>query len=139
MDKKNVFTKMLAITGTILTWIPIVFTMIISIIGTLVRRTFLFDYLMPAELFPIALVGGLLLLWASWQAHFHRKLIGWGLFAMVVFLFGGQAIAIVSGLASGAIPLADWPFALVISSIIFYSLSLIEIGVMGILLVKKIF
>ncbi len=116
MDKKNVFTKMLAITGTILTWIPIVFTMIISIIGTLVRRTFLFDYLMPAELFPIALVGGLLLLWASWQA-----------------------IAIVSGLASGAIPLADWPFALVISSIIFYSLSLIEIGVMGILLVKKIF
>lgn len=61
MNKKNVFTKILAITGTILTWIPILFTVITSIIGTIANRTFLFDFLMPAELFPIALVGSLLL------------------------------------------------------------------------------
>jgi hypothetical protein len=139
LDRKNNLTKILAIIGTILTWIPILLTIITSIIGTIARRTFLFDFLMPAELFPFALVGSLLLLWASWRARSHRRPIGWGLFAMVVFLFGGQAIAVVTGLASGATPPTGWPFALTISSIVLYSLSLIEVCVTGILLVKRIY
>ncbi len=138
MNKKNVFTKILAITGTRLTWIPILFTVITSIIGTIANRTFLFDFLMPAELFPIALVGSLLLFWASWRAHSYLKPIGWGLFTMIVFLFGGQAIAVVTGLASGATPPTSWAFALVVSTIILYSLALIETGITGILLVKRI-
>lgn len=139
MDKKIILPKILAIVGAMLAWIPILFTIITSIVGSIARRTFLFDYLMPAELFPIALVGGLLLLMASWRAHSHRKPIGWGLFAMVVFLFGGQVIAIVSGLASGAHPPTGWPFVLTVSSIILYSLALIETGIAGILLLRRIY
>lgn len=138
IDKKNTFTKVLAIIGTVLTWIPILFTIITSIIGSIANRTFLFDFLMPAELFPIALIGSLLLLWASWQAHSHRKSIGWSLLAMVVFLFGGQAIAIVTGLASGETPPVGWPFALTISSIVIYTLALIRTSIVGILLVRRI-
>jgi hypothetical protein len=97
-----------------------------------------FDFLMPAELFPVALVGALLLLWAAQRARSQRKLIRWGLVAMVVFLFGGQAIAIVSGLASGAVEPTGWPWALAISSIALYTLALIEVCIAGVLLVREL-
>ena len=94
---------------------------------------------MPAELFPIALVGSLLIFWSARQAHSHQKPIGWGLLTMIIFLFSSQRIAIATGLASGATPPTGWPFILTISLIILYSLALIETGTMGILLVKKIY
>ena len=78
MDNKGVLTKVLAMVGTILVWIPILFTILTSVIGTMSTNVFRFDYLMPAELFPVALVGNLLLLWAAQRARYQRKLIGWG-------------------------------------------------------------
>lgn len=138
MEKKDVFTKVLAVAGTVLVWIPILFTIITAVIGTIRDRVLRFDFLMPAELFPVALVGALLLLWAAQRARSQRKLIRWGLVAMVVFLFGGQAIAIVSGLASGAVEPTGWPWALAISSIALYTLALIEVCIAGVLLVREL-
>lgn len=119
-------------------WIPILFAIITAVIGTIRDRVLRFDFLMPAELFPVALVGALLLLWAAQRARSQRKLIRWGLVAMVVFLFGGQAIAIVSGLASGAVEPTGWPWALAISSIALYTLALIEVCIAGVLLVREV-
>jgi len=99
---------------------------------------FRFDYLMPAELFPIAFVGALLLLWAARRARSHQKLIGWGFGSAIAFLGGGQLYAVVSGLASGATEPTGWVWALVMSLIALYSLALIEIGIAGILLVRKV-
>ena len=99
---------------------------------------FRFDYLMPAELFPVAFVGALLLLWAALRARSHQQLIGWGLGGAVVFLGGGQLYAVASGLASGATEPTGWPWALVIASIALYSLALIEMGIAGILLVRTV-
>ncbi|MDD4261801.1 MAG: hypothetical protein ACOX7N_10990 [Lawsonibacter sp.] len=138
MEQKDVFTKVLAVAGTVLVWIPILFTIITAVIGTIRDRVLRFDFLMPAELFPVALVGALLLLWAAQRARSQRKLIRWGLVAMVVFLFGGQAIAIVSGLASGAVEPTGWPWALAISSIALYTLALIEVCIAGVLLVREL-
>jgi hypothetical protein len=138
MEKKDVFTKVLAVAGTVLVWIPILFAIITAVIGTIRDRVLRFDFLMPAELFPVALVGALLLLWAAQRARSQRKLIRWGLVAMVVFLFGGQAIAIVSGLASGAVEPTGWPWALAISSIALYTLALIEVCIAGVLLVREL-
>lgn len=139
MDNKDVLTKVLAVVGTILVWIPILFTILTSVIGTMSANVFRFDYLMPAELFPVALVGNLLLLWAAQRARYKQKLIGWGLGAMIAFLFGGQAFAVVSGLASGAIEPKGLPWILVIASIACYSLALIAICIAGVLLIKKLF
>ncbi|MFA7077802.1 MAG: hypothetical protein WC147_05225 [Syntrophomonas sp.] len=125
--------------GTVLTWIPILFTVIISVIGTISARTLRFDYLMPAELFPVVLAGTLLLLWAALRAHSHQKLIGWGLVATVVFLVGGQVFAVISGLASGAVEPTGWSWSLVVASIALYSLALIEIAIAGLLLVRKLY
>jgi len=138
MDRKGVLTRVLAVVGTILAWIPILFTALTSIVGTISSRMFRFDYLMPAELFPIAFVGALLLLWAARRARSHQKLIGWGFGSAIAFLGGGQLYAVVSGLASGATEPTGWVWALVMSLIALYSLALIEIGIAGILLVRKV-
>ena len=138
MNRKDVLTRLLAVVGTVLVWIPILFTVLTSVVGTISRRMFRFDYLMPAELFPIAFVGALLLVWAALRARSHQQLIGWGLGGAVVFLGGGQLYAVASGLASGAIEPTGWPWALVIASIALYSLALIEMGIAGILLVRTV-
>jgi hypothetical protein len=139
MENRGVLTKVLAVAGTVLVWIPILFTIITAVIGTIYARRVRFDFLMPAELFPIALVGALLLLWAAQRARSQRKLIGWGLVSMAAFLFGGQALAVVSGLASGAAEPTGWAWALVVASIALYSLALIGVCIAGVLLVRKLY
>mgnify|MGYP000957851696 FL=1 len=139
MEDKGVLTKILAVAGTVLVWLPIVFTVLTGIIGTIASRVVRFDYLMPAELFPLALVGGLLLLWAAYRARSQMRSIGWSLGAAVIFLFGGQAIAVVTGLASGAREATGWPFVLALGSIVLYTLAVIKTGIAGVSLVRKLY
>jgi len=119
--KKNLLTKILAVTGTILIWTPIVLTIVTAIIGTISDHRLRFDYLMSAELFPVALAGCLLLIWSALRARSKLKIIAWGLTAAIFFLISGQAIAIVSGLASGATKPTGWAWMLALTCIILYS------------------
>ena len=139
MEKKNVLTKVLAITGTVLAWFPILAPIILTTILLIVERIFRFDYLMPAELFPFALVGSGLLLWAALRAHSRTKLIGWGLGIAILMLFGGQGIAVLTGLASGEIEPIGWIWGLVLASLALYSLALILTGIGGALLLRDLF
>jgi peptidoglycan/LPS O-acetylase OafA/YrhL len=139
MAKKGVLTKILAIVGTVLVWFPILAPILFSVLALTIERMFRFDYLMPAELFPAALVGGGLLLWAALRARSRRRLIGWGLGIAVGLLVGGQALAVVTGLASGETEPAGWWFALVLASIAAYSLALVAMGVGGALLLRDLF
>ena len=139
MEKKDVFTKILAIFGTILMWLPILAPIILAVGSLIFAGMFRFDYLMPAELFPSALIGGILLVWASTRAHSYRKLIGWGLVIAVILLFGGQALAVVTGMASGETEPTPLLMALVLGPILIYALVLAMVGVGGILLVRGLF
>jgi peptidoglycan/LPS O-acetylase OafA/YrhL len=139
MAKKGVLTKTLAIVGTVLVWFPILAPILFSVLALTIERMFRFDYLMPAELFPAALIGGGLLLWAALRARSRRRLIGWGLGIAVGLLVGGQALAVVTGLASGETEPAGWWFALVLASIAAYSLALVAMGVGGALLLRDLF
>ena len=138
MEKKGVLTKVLTVVGTVLVWFPILATVVISVLGSIGDRTFRFDYLMPAELFPAALVGGGLLMWAALRARSRRGLIGWGLGVVVALLVGGQALAVATGLASGETEPTGWWWALVVASLVVYSLALVEIGAAGVLLVRDL-
>ena len=139
MEKKDVFTKILAILGTVLIWFPVLAPFILGV-GSLIRDgMFRFDYLMPAELFPFALLGGILLVWASTRARAYRKLINWGLVIAVILLFGGQALAVVTGLASGETEPTPLLITLVLVPILIYALLLAVVGVGGILLVRDVF
>ena len=139
MEKKGVLTKILAIVGTVLVWFPILAPVLLSVAVIITERMFRFDYLMPAELFPATLVGGGLLIWAALRARSRRRLIGWGLGIAVGLLVGGQVLAVVTGLASGETEAAGWWWALVLASIVVYSLALVVIGVGGVLLLRDLF
>ena len=139
MEKKGVFTKILAIVGTVLVWFPILAPVLLSVAVIIKERMFRFDYLMPAELFPATLVGGGLLIWAALRARSRRRLIGWGLGIAVGLLVGGQVLAVVTRLASGETGPAGWWWALVLASIVVYSLALVVIGVGGVLLLRDLF
>jgi hypothetical protein len=139
MKKKNVFTKVLAIAGTALVWFPILAPILLSVIFIITNHIFRFDYLMPAELFPFALVGGGLLIWAALRARSRQRLICWGLGIAVGLLIGGQELAVVTGLASGETePTGLW-WMLVIASLVIFLLALVAVGVGGVLLLCDLF
>jgi hypothetical protein len=139
MENKGTFTKILAIAGTLLVGFPLLAPILFSAAAFIRGRVFLFDYLMPAELFPLALAGGLLLLWAAIRARAQRAVIGWGLGIAVGLLFGGQALAVVTGLASGATEPTGWRWVLVMGSLIAYILALTAVGGGGILLLMDLY
>ncbi len=139
MEKKDILTKILAIVGTGLVWFPILAPVLLAVIVLMASQAFHFDYLMPAELFPFALAGGCLLIWAALRARSRLSLIGWGLGIAAASLVGGQVLAAATGLASGATKPTGWQWALVLGSIVVYSLALVAIGVGGLLLLRDLF
>jgi len=139
MKKKAILTKTLAIIGTVLVWIPILAPVLFSAALYIQTRVFRFDYLMPAEFFPVALVGGCLLLWAALRAQARRGLIGGSLAGAVILPVAGQALASVTGLASGRTEPTGWPWALVLASLALYVLALVILGIGGVLLLCDLF
>lgn len=139
MHNRTLVPKILTIFGTSFVWFPIFFTVFTSLVGTLSSGIVRFDYLMPAELFPLVLVGALFLLWASLWTRLYRKSMIAGIAAAFVFLVGGQVIAVISGLASGAIAPTGLAWVAVVASIILYSLSVIELGIAAIMLAIRLF
>jgi hypothetical protein len=139
MNRKQTLTKALAVLGTVIVWLPLLAPFAFGALAFSTKRGFRFDYLMPAELFPVVMLGGGLLFWAALRAHSRRGLIGGGLAAAAALLVGGQALAVVTGLASGAIEPAGWPWVLVLASLGLYALSLVAAGVGGGLLLRDLF
>ncbi len=139
MGNRNVWTKILAIAGSVLVWLPIIAPIVFSVPRLLRAPQFSLDYLMPAELFPVVLVGGALLVWAAVRARTRRALIGGALGAVVALLVGGQALAVVTGLASGETEPVGLPWAAVLGALILYDVAVIAMGVGGGLLLRDLF
>lgn len=138
MENKGLFTKILAIAGAVLVWIPILFTLITGIIGSISMRELRFDYLMPAEMFLFALAGAVLLLWAAVRSKLFLKRLAAGFVAMPVFMIAAQAIASRSGMASGNNPAEGLPFYAVIAMLALYTLALIYLCVMAIMFLRML-
>jgi hypothetical protein len=139
MEKRGALTKILAIAGTALVWFPILLPILFAAASLVSERILHFDYLMPAELFPFALGGGLLLLWAALRAHAWRRFIGWGLGCTIGLPVVGAIIANTTGLASGETEPVGWPWALVLAAIAGYCLAVVAMGVGGVLLLWDLF
>ena len=86
MKAKYGSTKILVILGTVMVWLPVLATVVTSIIGSIRERQFLFDFLMPMELFVLVFLGGILLFWAALRVRRFRNWIGWSLAAAVALL-----------------------------------------------------
>jgi hypothetical protein len=139
MAKTGVLTKILASVGTVLVWLPILAPILFSVAGLMRGGLFRLDYLMPAELFPVALAGGGLLVWAAFRARSRQRLISWGLGLAAGLLVGGQALAVVTGLASGETsPESAW-LTVVFASLAIYTAAVVLMGVGGGLLLRDLF
>ena len=139
MAKKGSLTKILAVVGTVLVWIPVLAPVLFVAASLIQAGVLRIDYLMPAEIFPIALAGGSLLLWAALRARARRRLIGGSLAGAVILPVAGQALATVTGLASGRTEPTGWQWALVLASLALYVLALVILGVGGMLLLRDLF
>lgn len=139
MGRKSTPARILAPLGTVAVWLPIAAMLATSVPGSLRAGTFRMDYLMPAELFPLALLGGVLLVFAAVSARSHTRLIGWGFGLAVGALVAGQALAVATGLASGRIQPVGFPWALVVGSLAVYTLALVVLGCAGVLLTRAVF
>jgi hypothetical protein len=89
MEKKDAFTKIIAIVGTVVMWFPILAPVLISVMYFSEEGVFIFDYLIPAELFLVVLIGGVLLTWAALRRHV-QKLIVWSYGLAIGLLFGAH-------------------------------------------------
>src|SRR3989337_960808 len=136
MANKGGLTKVLAIVGTVLVWFPILAPILLTAILFIQEGIFRFDYLMPAELFLVALAGGALLIWAALRARSRWALIGWGLGIAAGMLVGGPGLAVATGLASGETEAAGWPWVLVLGSLAILWLALIVVDIGAVLLVR---
>lgn len=139
MANRGPFTRITALIGAILVWLPLLAPVVFSAIRWFQSKMFLFDYLMPAEAFPLALVGGILLIWAAFRARQYRKLIGWSLGFAVVFLVGSQGLAVATGLASGDTSPGGWEWTAVLMLLAAYTLALLVLAVGGTWLVSDLF
>jgi hypothetical protein len=128
MGKKDILTKILTIAGLVLVWFTILAPVILAIISLVSGHGFRFDYLMPAELFIVALVGGLLLLWATLRVRLFMKWIQWAFGIAFITLLGGMTLAEVTGLASGKSGSEGW-LPIAIGLIIAYDLALVALGI----------
>ena len=129
----------MVIAGTVLIWLPLLAPLLFALGALLAGRGFLFDYLMPAEVFPVALAGGVLLLIAALRLRSHRGLIGWGLGVAVGMWFGFQWLAQLTGLASGETEMGGWQSALVLAGLAVYILALAAVGVGGVFLLRRLY
>ena len=139
MKTENILTKALAIGGTLLVWFPILVPIFFSISLLIAERVFRFDYLMPAELFLLALVGGGLLLWATARAHSRTGFVVWGLSLAVVMFVGVQWFAALTGLDSGETEPAGWIWGAALTMLAAHSVGIILMGVGGALLLSDLF
>lgn len=138
MNRRSVLAQGLAIAGAVLTWFPIIAPVVLSVVRFAQTGRWMIDYLMPAELLPVALLGGVLLFWAAILAHSHRARIGWSLGAAVGLLILSMGLAVVTGLASGAAEASGWRLALVAGLLGGYIVALVVLGVSGVSLVRAV-
>jgi hypothetical protein len=139
MERRGVLTKIMAIAGTVLVLLPVAAPVVFAVMSVFQRRPFRFDWFIPAELFPVVLVGGALLLASVLLADARRKPVIWSLAAAVVLLVCGQVFAMVTGLSSGAAEPTGWKWWITAGSIIGYAVAVAAAGVGGVLLVLDLF
>ena len=141
MSRKAGFTKVLAILGAALVWLVLLSPLLLWLVFTLRRGRFdlvYFDYLMPAELFLVALVGGGLLIWAAIRARRRVVWLGSALVVAILALVGMQGLAVVTGLAHGETQPGGWEWGLVVGALVIYILALAGLGTGGIVLLGEL-
>ena len=131
MLKKDNFSKTLTISGTILVWLPILAPIILGLIVLVMDGTFLFDYLMPGELYMVVFAGCALLILAAIRTRSRQKVIFWG--------SGIAAASLVTLVFIGDVQPGTIEYVIVMTLLVLYWLAIVMTGIGGILLLQDLF
>ncbi len=131
MKYQKTLFRIFAILGTLAVWAPTALMLITSIFGSISSGSFLMDFLLPAELFLIELIGILLLVFSSWkEGHYFKPITGFSLgaiFCMATIVIFAEA----TGLDSGPADPALWKQIFVYAFTGLMSVSFVLAGVFG--------
>ena len=129
--------RVLTMVGTVLLCLPIGFMLLTSVIGSISRKQFLMDYMIPAELFPIVLAGAVVLIVVAFRTRCSKKRSAWLLIIMCAALFACQGLAVLTGLASGRTAAEGLPFYMVLALMILYDITVVAEIINGILIYRE--
>lgn len=133
MPKRQRLTRVLAIAGTTLLWIPPILMVVVTVGGAPKEVGWLPFFLVGAmDVFPVVLLGGGLLFGAALRARSHRKVVGWSLAAPLGSIICGVVW-------SQPLPTSGWSLVITTGLIVVYWLGLLLAGVSGISLVRSLF
>jgi len=139
MKSKLLIAKVSGIFGLILVWFPVLATLIIGSVFSFQTGRFRLDYLMTAELFPLVILGGILLFLAAMLSNNRKLLYGLLLGLMLISFLGINIGALATGLASGEREPGDWATTLVTGLLVVYNVSLVMMCIYGVKLVVDLF
>ncbi|TDB39612.1 MAG: hypothetical protein D9V44_01170 [Actinobacteria bacterium] len=139
MKRTDALTKALALAGTLVVLVPIAAPVLLSAVSLVQGEGFRFDWLMPAELGIVALVGGVLVVIASLRAHDRRLLIGITAGIAVAAPVAGAIVATLTGLANGEIEPGGWESAVVVVFFALFAAALLALGVEGGIMSRDLF
>lgn len=131
-------TWVLVIVGTALAAFPLLATVLLSILGSVSEGEFLFDFLMPAELFPVAAIGAVLLAIAAWRVRRRRRAVVASMLAAVGLLLAAQGVAVLTGLASSESESTGWRLTLVLGLLGGFIVALVALVRAGWLLLRDL-
>lgn len=137
MRKNNLFTKIIVIAGNVLVWTPIILPFFTALFALVQLGRVIFDFLMPAELFPFVLAGLILLLWGSFRTKSRQKIIAIATVAASILLASAQTVAGTTGLAGGETE-GGVPFIIAMGLLILFDLSLVVAGIGGLQLLRDL-
>jgi len=138
VSKNNKFKIIFLILGCILLWFPFTLPLIFAFFSLVQNGHFLFDFLIPLEIFPVVLIGALLITATFLISKIHMKIIISSLIGVICSLLFVLIYSQISGLASGETGILSLSGSLIVLSIIIYYFSAITIGIMGLLHLKRI-
>lgn len=139
MKAKIIWAKILAVGGLMLVAFPILAPVIFGFLSLAQGGRFHFDYMMPAELFPVVLIGAVLLLLAAILAKVRVKLIAWLFGAVLISL----ALLMIVPIATGAAQNVAGPVGLVLVALqavlVLFWMAVIALLIGGIFLAVDLF
>ncbi|MEN6590865.1 MAG: hypothetical protein ABFC76_05995 [Fervidobacterium sp.] len=143
MQKHNSkILPIILIIGVILLWGPVVFSILTTVVHFFISSfRFVFDFLIPLEVFPIIVLGELLISNYCAKKGLPSKFLFFLTISTVASYFLINIVATVSGLSSGTNGISDVPYAFagIILLVVLYWVSFVWIGVKGAKQVHNLF
>ncbi|MBO8160755.1 MAG: hypothetical protein H0Z24_03885 [Thermosipho sp. (in: Bacteria)] len=139
MNKNKVYTGLSYIFSIISTF-PIIVPVFLTMVVLITKGMFLYDYMMPAELFLFTILGGfgvLLIGWINKQSMKKLKLLLIFLILSIINFLTAMAYSILTGLAHGDTEPVGIHFIMIVIFVILWHLFAVAVSIECFRVTKK--